>query len=144
MSRLISASATVHYLICKNLRIVSNRPTEVPLTKDHSHSLLSFQVITTNYALKGSYMTLISEELFSLSVSFGNYRQLMFEVRTECGPCAPNALAWEAAPWCSSSLGWLTCSTVQQSAWVSPTAEWVASCEIQGNAGTHCPHWRAK
>lgn len=74
VSRLFSASATVHYLICKSLRIVSNRPTEVPLTKDHSHSLLSFQVITTNYALKGSYMTLICEGLFSLSVSFGNYR----------------------------------------------------------------------
>lgn len=28
VSRLFSASATVHYLICKNLRIVSNRPTE--------------------------------------------------------------------------------------------------------------------
>lgn len=41
-------------------------------------------------------------------------------------------------------IWYICCSTVQQNAWVSPPAEWVASCEIRGNAGIHCPHWRAK
>lgn len=79
MSRLSSVFTTVHYLICKNLRVINNKPTENATKQRQQPWYIIFQSYNHELSFKRKLHNLYILRTFKIRVSLGNYAKFIFD-----------------------------------------------------------------